>query len=182
MFVWFFLAPAARIFYITRHIRHMGAAITYIIYSILVDSCLQQQTGLPVKAMLSYVVESIHILLQAQENTDLILRSFIVSLSEKSTILDVVFIEGNVLHWMNHTIHLSAHWHRSRPPAAVWHTRSDLHQLPGAMLWDRPKSTAGTLVTVWLCSACDLVFCFVYIFILYHHFMFLLHITLFSHM
>lgn len=76
----------------------MGAAITYIIYSILVDSCLQQQTGLPVKAMLSYVVESIHILLQAQENTDLILRSFIVSLSEKSTILDVVFIEGNVLH------------------------------------------------------------------------------------
>lgn len=46
----------------------MGVDITYIVYSIYVGSCLQQQSGLSVKAMLGSVMECIPILLQTEEN------------------------------------------------------------------------------------------------------------------
>lgn len=41
----------------------MGAEITNIVYCVCVDSCLQQQVGLSVEAMLSHVMESRHIIL-----------------------------------------------------------------------------------------------------------------------
>lgn len=54
-----------------HHTNKQTRHITYIVYSIYVDSCLQQQTGLSVKAMLGHVMESIHILLQTEENKGL---------------------------------------------------------------------------------------------------------------
>lgn len=57
----------------------MGDDTTYTVYSIYVDSCLQQKTGLSIKAMLGNVMESIYVLLQTEENKGLNLGSFRLS-------------------------------------------------------------------------------------------------------
>lgn len=42
---------------------------THTIHRVCVDACLQQQTGLPLKAVLGHVVEGIHILLHRQQHS-----------------------------------------------------------------------------------------------------------------
>lgn len=66
---------------------------TYIVYSINVDSCLYKQVGLSVKAMLGNVMESIHILLQTQENMGLNFHT--ISLNNLLCLLHTYYVTLN---------------------------------------------------------------------------------------
>lgn len=74
----------------TRKIGHMSADMTYIVYSISVDPCLQQQTGFSVEAMLSHVMESIHILLHTEDHKSS--NSFRLLKDSKYFVISCVYI------------------------------------------------------------------------------------------